>query len=180
MPVLGLGATLGVLPLQDAKAVELVKYTVVDGHSIVKPLTRKPGDPVNGRKVAINRKLGNCLACHTLPAPEQPFHGVIGPDLRGVATRYTPAELRLRVVDPKVINPDTFMPAFYKNTGLTRVMKKWKGKPILTAQQVEDVVAYLMTLKEETFAEAFTSARRMGQATFKWRNQVYSTKRKGE
>lgn len=128
-------------------AQELVKYTVNDGTSISQSLTGKPGDPAAGREVAINRRQGNCLACHELPIPEQPFHGEVGPDLNGVASRYTEGELRLRLVDPKAINPDTIMPSFYKADGFHRVMKNFQGKTVLTAQQVEDVIAYLMTLK---------------------------------
>ena len=82
-----------------------------------------------------------------MPIPEQPFHGQIAPDLAGIASRYSEGELRLRVVDSKIINPDSFMPAFYRNEGFHRVLKKFKGKTILTAEQVEDIVAYLMTLK---------------------------------
>ena len=123
-------------------------YTIVD-ETIPKSLTGTPGDPVNGRKVVISRKKGNCLACHEMPIPEQQFHGRISPDLADVASRYTQAQLRMRVVDPKVINSDTIMPAFYKNAGLHRVLKGFEGKTILSAQEVEDVVAYLMTLKEQ-------------------------------
>lgn len=132
-----------------ASAEEMVTYDVVDEISIPVSLTGKPGDPVEGRKVAINRKLGNCLACHKMPIPEEPFHGETAPDLAGVAGRYEEGELRLRVVDPKIVNPATMMPAFYRIDGLNRVMKDFEGKPMLTAQQVEDVVAYLGTLKEE-------------------------------
>ncbi len=132
-----------------ASAESLVTYTIVDDFSIPESLTGAPGDPVKGREVAINRRLGNCLACHVMPIPEQPFHGETGPDLDGVADRYTEGELRLRVVDSKSINPYTMMPAFYRVEGFHRVMERFAGKPILTAQEVEDVVAYLMTLKEE-------------------------------
>lgn len=142
-------ATIGSMAGERAAAAELIKYEVVDEISIPASLTGKPGDPVEGRKVVINRKLGNCLACHRLPIPEQSFHGQTGPDLAGVADRYSEGELRLRVVNPKIINPDTMMPAFYRTEGLTRVMKKFQGKPILTAEQVEDVIAYLKTLKED-------------------------------
>ena len=128
-------------------SMELVKFMIDDESSIAQSLTGKPGDATAGRAAAINRKQGNCLACHVMPIPEQPFHGQIGPDLAGIADRYTAGELRLRVVDSKVINPDSFMPAFYRNTGYHRVLKKFQGKTILSAEQVEDIVAYLMTLK---------------------------------
>jgi len=133
---------------QIAEGDQLVAYEVVDETTIPQPLTDQPGDPAMGREVAIHRKKGNCLACHILPIPEQSFHGEIGPDLSGVGSRYDEAELRLRVVDAKIVNPDTIMPAFYKNEGLHRVADNFAGKSILSAQEVEDVVAYLLTLKE--------------------------------
>lgn len=126
---------------------EMAKAKVMDGSKIPVSLTGKPGDPVNGKKVAINRKKGNCLACHDMPIPDQAFHGNAGPDLHGIGRRYTAAELRLRLVNPKIINPDTFMPAFYRDYGFTRVLKKFQGKTILSAQEIEDVVAYLVSIK---------------------------------
>ncbi|MGE5503833.1 MAG: sulfur oxidation c-type cytochrome SoxX [Actinomycetota bacterium] len=108
------------------------------------PLTNDKGDPARGRIAVI--KKGNCLACHIMPIPEEPDHGDVGPPLEGVGSRLTPAELRMRIVDPKVLNPDTIMPSFYKRD-LNRVAKEWEGKTILDAQDVEDVVAYLSTLK---------------------------------
>ncbi len=125
----------------------LVKFEITKGESIAQSLTGQPGDPIKGRAVAVHRKKGNCLACHGMPAPEQQFHGNIGPDLAGVASRYSSGELRLRLVDATIINEDTIMPAFYRNAGLHRVLKKFKGKTVLSAQEVEDVLAYLMTLK---------------------------------
>lgn len=152
-----------------------VKYTVKDD-AIAKSLTGKPGDPVKGRAVSINRKKGNCLACHKIPIPEQQYHGNTGPDLAGVGSRYKPGELRLRVVNPKLVNEATFMPAFYRTDGLHRVQKKWQGKTLLTAQQVEDVVAYLSTLKEDTtFTDAFSWARKANLKLFEWKGKVYST-----
>lgn len=139
-------AIFAALPLAVA-AEELVAYKITNEASIEKSLTGKPGDPVRGRKVAINRKQGNCLACHALPIPEQPFHGEVGPDLSAAGSTLSEGEIRLRVVNPKVLNSGTFMPAFYRNDGFARVAKKFQGKTILTAEQVEDVVAYLMTLK---------------------------------
>lgn len=149
LPILAAASLVIGLPFSSAavQAAELVKYEVVGGESIPKSLTGKAGDPVAGRKAAINRKQGNCLACHVMPIPEQPFHGNIGPDLSGVASRYSEGEIRLRIVDAKALNEDTFMPAFYRGTGYYRVLKKFDGKAILNAQQVEDIVAYLMTLK---------------------------------
>ncbi len=139
--------SLGLLLGTGAQAEELVKFEIVGGERIDKSLTGQPGDPANGRKLAIDRKLGNCLACHVLPIPEQPFHGGVGPDLNGVAGNLSEGELRLRVVNSKVVNPDTIMPAFYRNDGFERVLKNFQGKSMLSAQQVEDIVAYLMTLK---------------------------------
>ncbi len=141
------GATMIAYCVGGAMAEEFVAFKVVDNESIPESLTGKPGDPVNGRKVAINRKQGNCLACHKMPIPEQAFHGEVGPDLATVGRSYSEGELRLRVVNPKIVNPDTFMPAFYRPYGLHRVAKNFQGKTILTAEQVEDVVAYLQTLK---------------------------------
>jgi sulfur-oxidizing protein SoxX len=131
-----------------ATAAKDAKFTVDrNDFSIRQSLTGKPGDPDNGRKVAINRKKGNCLACHTMPVPEQPFHGRIGPPLTGIGARYTPEQLRLRVVNPKVVNPNTIMPSFYKTDGYNRPLKKFADGTILSAQEVEDVVAYLTTLR---------------------------------
>lgn len=130
-----------------ATAGDLVKYDVVD-YGIPKSLTGKAGDPAAGEKTFVNRKLGNCLACHQLTKlSAHPFHGEIGPSLDGVAERYKEPQLRLQVVNSKAINPDTIMPAFYRTDGFHRVLDKFKDKPVLTAEQVEDVVAYLMTLK---------------------------------
>ncbi|MDH5189321.1 MAG: sulfur oxidation c-type cytochrome SoxX [Rhodospirillaceae bacterium] len=130
----------------SAQAEEMMAtFEIVDG-TIPQSLTGTPGDADAGRKTAIDRKKGNCLACHVMPIPEQQFHGETGPALDGIGDRLSEAELRMRMVDAKVINPDTMMPSFYK-TGQHMVLKKFEGKTILSAQEVEDVVAYLLTLK---------------------------------
>lgn len=149
MPMVGAAAlAFGVFAAPgNVAADELVQFSIADGSSIPKSLTGKAGDPEKGREVAIHRKKGNCLACHTMPVPEQPFHGEVGPDLAGVASRLSEGEIRLRIVNPKYANPNTIMPAFYRTEGLHMVAKKFQGKPMLTAEEVEDVVAYLMTLK---------------------------------
>ena len=113
-------------------------------------LTAQAGDPAAGRKVFMNRKQGNCLACHANEdMSDQSFHGEVGPALDGVADRWEAAELRGIVVNSKMMFEGTIMPAFYKGDGFERNLKKFQGKSILNAQQVEDVVAYLLTLKEE-------------------------------
>lgn len=113
-------------------------------------LTAQAGDPAAGRKVFMNRKQGNCLACHANEdMSDQSFHGEVGPALDGVADRWEAAELRGIVVNSKMMFEGTIMPAFYKDDGFERNLKKFQGKSILNAQQVEDVVAYLLTLKEE-------------------------------
>jgi sulfur-oxidizing protein SoxX len=146
LAVVAIGGSLALLLSSPASAADLIKYQI-NNDAIATSLTGKAGDPVNGKKLATNRKKGNCLACHSMPIPEQAFHGNIGPDLKGISSRYSEGELRLRIVNPKVLNSETIMPAFYKADGFNRVMKKFVGKTIITAQEVEDIVAYLMTLK---------------------------------
>lgn len=112
-------------------------------------LTGVPGDPVAGREAFINRRLGNCLACHeNSEMSDQPFHGEVGPMLDGVADRWSEADLRGILVNSKNVFPDTIMPAFYVNEGFINPREDLIGQTILSAQQVEDVVAYLMTLQE--------------------------------
>jgi L-cysteine S-thiosulfotransferase len=117
--------------------------------AIPAPLTNKPGDPKEGAKVVVERRLGNCLSCHEIDVLRgEEFHGDVGPPLNGVAERWDTATLRMIVVNPKkVFGEDTVMPAFYRVDGLNRVRPEFVGKTILTAQEVEDVVAFLATLK---------------------------------
>jgi sulfur-oxidizing protein SoxX len=112
-------------------------------------LTDKSGDAKEGAKVVIGRRLGNCLSCHEISTlREEEFHGDVGPPLDGVAARWSTAALRMIVVNAKMVfGGETVMPAFYRTDGLNRVRPEYAGKPILTAQQVEDVVAFLATLK---------------------------------
>lgn len=121
-----------------------------DEGSVAASLTGVAGDAAAGRKTFSNRKLGNCLACHqNSDMPEETFHGEVGPMMDGVADRWTEAELRGIVSNSKMMFEDTIMPGFYVDAGHTRPLDKFAGKSILSAQQVEDVVAYLLTLKEE-------------------------------
>ncbi len=145
LAVVGVFAAFTITTPIAASANELVKFKVV-GKTIPKSLTGKPGDPKKGLETAVNRRKGNCLACHVLPNVKQADHGEVGPPLAGVAKRYKEGELRLRLVDSKKLNPDTIMPSYYRNTGYHRLQKKWKGKTIISAQDVEDILAYLKTL----------------------------------
>ena len=111
------------------------------------PLAGAKGDPQRGRAIIANRQVGLCLLCHSGPFPEERFQGNLAPDLRGVGSRLTEGEIRLRLVDPARANPQTIMPAYYRTEGLTRVAPSYRGKPVLSAAQIEDVVAYLVTLK---------------------------------
>lgn len=121
----------------------------IKDQAIAASLTGAKGDPKKGETVVVNRQLGNCLACHVVTAlAREPFQGNTGPTLDGVAGRLSEGEIRLRLVDGTKINPETMMPSFYRIEGLNRVLPNFRGKPVLTAEQVEDVVAYLLTLKE--------------------------------
>ena len=121
---------------------------IVEDYSIARALTDEAGDPARGQAVMIDRELGNCLSCHAAPINVE-FFGTAGPTLAGVGDRLTPAQLRLRLVDSKRINPMSMMPAYYKSEGLHRVLDEFEGKRILTAQQIEDVIAYLATFKQQ-------------------------------
>jgi sulfur-oxidizing protein SoxX len=119
-----------------------------EGFAINQPLGELQGNADRGRHIVIDRSKGNCLACHQLPIPEEEFHGTLGPALNGIATRLSEGEIRLRVVDEKQINPASVMPGFYRNPQFfNQVLEEYAGRTVLTAQEVEDVVAYLLTLK---------------------------------
>ena len=111
-------------------------------------LTGAKGDPARGRAIVANRQVGLCLLCHSGPFPEERFQGNLAPDLRGAGKRWSEGQLRLRIVDSSRINPATIMPAYHRTEGLVRVAPAWRGKTILSAEQIEDVVAFLMTLRD--------------------------------
>lgn len=120
----------------------------VENLAIAAPIGGKRGDATRGRTLSLDRKKGNCIACHALPIPEAEFPGEIGPPLIGIGKRLSEGEIRLRVVDAKQLNPATIMPGYYRNPKYFKnVKKKYRGKTLLTAQEVEDIVAYLVTLK---------------------------------
>jgi len=120
----------------------------VVGDAIPASLIATGGDPARGRAIVLDRRLGACLLCHTGPFSEEKFQGTIAPDLSGAGSRWSAGQLRLRLVDPTRLNPDTIMPPYYRVDGLARVGNVWRGKPILTAEQIEDVVSFLSTLRD--------------------------------
>ena len=111
------------------------------------PLTAARGDPARGRALVASRQAGLCLLCHSGPFPEERFQGSLAPDLNGIGARLSEAQIRSRIVDPGRYNAGTIMPAYYRSEGLTRVAPSFRGKTILSAEQIEDVVAFLATLK---------------------------------
>jgi sulfur-oxidizing protein SoxX len=127
---------------------QLRPYTVV-GDAIPHSLTGTKGDVERGRSIVVNRQVGLCLLCHSGPFPEEKFQGTLAPDLKGSGARWSEGQLRLRIVDASRLNPNTIMPPYYRVDGLTRVAPAFQGKPVLSAEQIEDVVAYLATLREE-------------------------------
>ena len=130
-----------------AAAQSLVAFEVV-GDGIPAALTATPGDAARGRQAALNRNEGGCVLCHAVPDPAERFMGDLAPSLAGAGARLTAAQLRLRIVDSTRVNPATLMPAYYRTAGLNQVAAAFRGKPVLAAQQVEDVVAWLATLKD--------------------------------
>jgi sulfur-oxidizing protein SoxX len=122
-------------------------YTVV-GDAIPSPLAGAKGDAARGRGIIVDRQVGLCLLCHSGPFPEERFQGTIGPDLKGIGGRLSEGQIRLRIVDPSRVNAATIMPAYFRTEGLTRVAPAFRGKPVLTAGEIEDVVAFLATLRD--------------------------------
>ena len=141
-------AAAALLALPPAAAQEALRpYTIV-GDAIPTSLTGAAGDPARGRAIVANRQVGLCLLCHTGPFPEVRLQGTLAPGLQGAGSRSSAGQLRLRLVDAGRLNPATIMPPYYRIEGLARVASAYRGKPILTAEQIEDVVAFLATQRE--------------------------------
>jgi sulfur-oxidizing protein SoxX len=126
----------------------LAPYTIENGE-IARSLTGQPGNPAQGRKIVAGRQKGLCLLCHAGPFPEERFQGDLAPTLMGVGARMSEGALRLRMVDGTKVNPDTIMPPYYRTEGLNRVAPNFRGKPLLNADEIEDVIAFLLTLRED-------------------------------
>jgi L-cysteine S-thiosulfotransferase len=117
------------------------------GETIPVPLTDAPGDPARGRAIVVDRQRGLCLLCHSGPFPEEPTPGNLSTDLGGAGSRWSAAQLRARLVDARRLNPASLMPAFHATDGRNRVGPAWRGRPILDAREIEDVIAFLLTLR---------------------------------
>ncbi|MCK1745411.1 sulfur oxidation c-type cytochrome SoxX [Bradyrhizobium sp. 139] len=128
-----------------ASAEQLAPYNIV-GDGIVESLTGAPGDAARGRALVLARTT-TCILCHSGPFPETRFQGDLAPDLTAAGNRWTASQLRLRLVDASRFNPETIMPSYYRTDGLVRVGRNFAGKPILSATEIEDIVAFLATLR---------------------------------
>jgi L-cysteine S-thiosulfotransferase len=124
-----------------------VPYLVV-GDAIPEPLTSTPGDAQRGRAIVANRRVGQCLLCHSGPFPDPHLQGSLAPSLAGAGARWSAGQLRLRIADGQRLNPATTMPSYHRSQGFEQVASAWRGRPALDAQQVEDVVAFLLELKD--------------------------------
>lgn len=139
---------LGAACCGPASAQEALRPFTVKGDAIVESLTGAKGDPERGRAIVTNRQVGLCLLCHSGPFPAEKFQGTIAPDLKGAGARWSEGQLRLRIVDASRLNADTIMPPYYRIVGLYRVAPPFRDRPVLTAEQIEDVVAFLATMRD--------------------------------
>jgi sulfur-oxidizing protein SoxX len=135
------------LALPGAAGAQGLRPYVVAGDAIPESLTGTPGDAARGRALVVDRA-STCVLCHSGPFPEVRFQGDLAPSLAGAGGRWSQGQLRLRLVDASRLNPATIMPSYYRVEGLVRVGAVWRGKPILSAEQIEDMVAYLASLRE--------------------------------
>jgi len=144
--VLGL---LAMLVSMDATAQTPVPYKIENG-AVAQSLTGVKGDPAKGRAIVVERQKGLCLLCHSGPFPEERFQGDLAPSLAGTGSRLSEGEIRLRMVDSTKVNEKTIMPPYYRSEGLERVAANYKAKTLLNAQEIEDVIAFLVSLKDDT------------------------------
>ena len=148
LAVVSLSLGLGLAMSTAATAQDGLKPFAVVGDAIPQSLTGAKGNIARGRAIVASRQVGLCLLCHSGPFPEERLQGTLAPDLRGAGSRWSEGQLRLRIVDAARLNPETIMPPYYRIEGLNRVAPSFRGKPVLSAEQIEDVVAFLATLRE--------------------------------
>ena len=141
-------AAIAGLAIAVAEARSQLLHFEVRGDAVTQPLAGLRGRAERGRVIVVDRRKGNCLICHEIPSLDVPFQGEIGPSLAGLSQRLSEGEIRLRLIDQRRINPATLMPSYYRIDGLRDVAPAYRGKPVLEPQEIEDVVAYLLTLKE--------------------------------
>ena len=130
-----------------AEPLHLVPERAIQDDTIPYALTDEPGDPQRGEAIFIGRDEGHCVLCHQVADLDAPFQGTVGPNLTGVGLRLTPEQIRLRIVDASRLNPNTIMPPYYRINGLTQVGTGYQGQPVLSAEAIEDLVAYLSSLQ---------------------------------
>ncbi len=147
IPIAGVWVAAAAFALPAAALAQALRTYVVTGDAIPQSLTGLAGDATRGRALVLDRT-STCILCHSGPFPEQKFQGDLAPGLDGAGVRWSEGQLRLRLVDASRLNPATIMPSYYRVEGLDRVGPVWRGKPILSAEQIEDMVAYLATLRE--------------------------------
>jgi sulfur-oxidizing protein SoxX len=136
-----------IVALPCVSRAQTLQNFVIVGDAIPESLTGAPGNAMRGRALVVERS-STCILCHNGPFPELKFQGDLAPSLADVGNRRSAAQLRLRLVDASRLNATTIMPSYYRVDGLDRVGPAWRGKPILSAEQIEDIVAYLVTLRE--------------------------------
>ena len=125
---------------------QVAQAQVIKGDSIIESLSVEPGDPVRGRAIVASRQTGLCLLCHSGPFPEERFQGNLAPELKASVARLSAPQLRARIVNAAHFNPQTIMPSYYQTSNLNRVVSKFAGQTILSGQEIEDVIAFLVTL----------------------------------
>jgi L-cysteine S-thiosulfotransferase len=145
--IAGIALAAAALALPRADSAQELRPYAIAGDAIPESLTGVSGDATRGRALVLERT-STCILCHSGPFPEEKFQGDLAPSLAGAGSRWSAGQLRLRLVAASRLNPATIMPSYYRVEGLERVGPAWRDKPILTAEQIEDIVAYLATLRE--------------------------------
>jgi L-cysteine S-thiosulfotransferase len=145
--IAGVWLTVAAFALPCASHAQALRNYAIVADAIPESLTGKSGDAAKGRALVLNRT-STCILCHSGPFPEERFQGDLAPDLAGAGSRWSEGQLRLRLVDAASLNAATIMPSYYRVEGLNRTGPAWRGKPILSAEQIEDMVVYLGTLRE--------------------------------